>query len=117
MALHAVGGIAGEIDHLLAEQRRLADHRLGDALLLGLAQEARALLLVEIDEDRVGIGGLQLDDVGGEIGLAGFGREVGGDLDVAAVQLLDDGVAAALAEIIVDVDARRRILAFTSSRK
>ena len=36
-----------------------------------------------IDEDRVGIGRLELDDVGGEVGLAGFGRDVGNDLDVA----------------------------------
>ena len=90
MALHAVGGVAGELDDLLAEQGRLADQRAVEALLLGLAQEARALLLVAVDEDRVGVGGLELDDVGGEVGLAGFGRDVGRDLDVARGQLLDE---------------------------
>jgi hypothetical protein len=59
MALHAVGRVAGELDDLLAEQRGLADQRLVQALLLGLAQEARALLLVQVDEDRVGVGALE----------------------------------------------------------
>ena len=36
MAARAVGGIAGELDHLLADQRGLADQRRGDALLLQL---------------------------------------------------------------------------------
>ncbi len=56
---------------------------------------------LSIDEDRVGIGGLDLDHVGGEVGLAGFGGDVGDDLDVARRHFLDEGVATALAEIIV----------------
>ena len=108
MAAHAFGG-AGEIDHLLAEQRGLADQRRGDALFLRFAQEARALFLVEIDEDRVGIGALDLDDVGGEIDLARFGGDVGDDLDVARRHFLDEGVAAALAEIVVDPDDGDRL--------
>ena len=43
MAAHAVGRIAGEIDHLLAEQRRLADQRLVEALLAAPRCRKRAL--------------------------------------------------------------------------
>ena len=48
--------------------------------LLRFAQEARALFLVGVDEHRVRIRGLDLHDVGREVGLAGFGRDVGDDL-------------------------------------
>ena len=108
MAAYAIGGIAGQIDHLLAEQGRLADQRLVEALLPGLAQEARALFFVDIDEDRIGIGGLELDDVGGEIGLAGLGRDIGDDLDVARGHFLDEVVATALAEVVVHPQHARR---------
>ena len=84
MAARAVGGVAGEFDHLLADQRGLADQRHGHALALQLLQDARALFLVEIDEDGIGRGGLDLADVGGEVGLARFGRDVGDDLDAVA---------------------------------
>ena len=70
MAANPVGRLAGEVDDLLVEQRRLADQRNGQALLAGLAQEAGALLLVSVDEDRVGVGALHLDHVGGEVSLA-----------------------------------------------
>ena len=83
MAHHAVGGIAGQLDGLLAEQRGVADERPFEALPARLAHDARAFLLVAVDEDHVGIRGLELDDVGGEVDLAGFGRHVGGELDVA----------------------------------
>src|SRR5262245_52860549 len=73
MTADAVGGLAGELNHLLAEQRRLADQRRPDALLSGFAQEASALFFICIDEDRVGIGGLDLDHVGGEIRLTRLG--------------------------------------------
>ena len=86
-----------------------------EALLARLAHDARALLLVAVDEHRIGIRGLELDDVGGEIGLAGFGRDVGHDLDVAGRHLLHEPVAAALAEIVVHPDQRDG-LALSSSR-
>ena len=70
MAARAVGGVAGELDHLLAGERRLADERLVHALAPQLAQDAGALLLVEVDEQRVGVGLLGLQHVGGEIDLA-----------------------------------------------
>src|SRR5215510_4364912 len=76
MAAHAVRSVTGELDHLLAEQRRLADERRLDALLPRFAQEAGALLLVDVDEDRVGVRALDLHDVGGEIDLARLGRDV-----------------------------------------
>src|SRR5881628_1626735 len=53
----------------LKDVRGLADERLVDPLLARLAQEARALLLVGVDEDRVGVGALQLHHVGGEVHL------------------------------------------------
>ena len=46
MALDAVRRVARELDHLLAEQRRLADQRHLDALLAHLAQEAGVFFLV-----------------------------------------------------------------------
>src|SRR5215470_12757058 len=73
MTAYAIGGLAGELDHLLAQQRRLANQWRLDALLSGFAQEAGTFLLVGIDEDRVGIGGLDLDHVGGEVGLPRLG--------------------------------------------
>src|SRR5262249_32281823 len=50
VATHAFGGALSEIDHLLAKQGSLADKRGLDALLPGLAEESRALFLVDIDE-------------------------------------------------------------------
>jgi len=72
MAAHAVGRSAGEVDHLLAKQCGLADQRLVEALFPRLAQEARALFFVEIDEDRIGIGALELPNVCRKIGLSGL---------------------------------------------
>src|SRR5207245_5181732 len=85
-----------------------ADQGHGDGLALQLFEDARAFLFVDVDEHRVGRGGLDLADVGGEIGLARFGGEVGGDLDAVLAELLGDDVAAAPAEIIVDPDDRNR---------
>ncbi len=73
MAARAVGGIAGEFDDLLADQGGLAHQRHGDVLALQLLQDAGALFLVEVDEDRIGRRGLDLADVGGEVGLARLG--------------------------------------------
>ena len=95
MTARAVGGIAGEFDHLLADQRGFADQRHRDALALQLFEDARALFLIDIDEDRIRRRRLDLADVGGEIGLAGFGGKIGGDLDAEAVEFLGDDVAAA----------------------
>src|SRR5882672_118487 len=50
VAAHALGGALGEIDDLLTKQGGLADQRGLDALLLGLAEESRALFLVDIDK-------------------------------------------------------------------
>ncbi len=102
MAAHAVRGVAGELDHLLPEQRRLADQRHVEALLPRLAQKARAFLFVRIDEHGVGVRAFDLDDVGGEVDLAGFRRDVGDDGDVALLHLGDEEIAAALAEVVVD---------------
>src|ERR1700674_2025359 len=71
MALHAVGGIASKVDDLLTEQGRLADERHRDALFLSFLEEAGTLFFVDVDEDRIRISSLDLDDVGGEVGLAG----------------------------------------------
>ncbi len=101
MALHAVGGIAGEIDNLLPEQGGLANKRSLDPLLLRFLEEARAFFFVGVNEDRVGIGRLDLNNIGGEVGLAGFGRDVSDDLDVARPHFLNEVVATALAEVIV----------------
>src|SRR6478672_9629752 len=57
-----VGGIAGELDDLLADQRCLADQRHRDGLALQLLQHPRTLFFVEIDEDSIGRGGLDLAD-------------------------------------------------------
>src|SRR5579862_6878991 len=67
MAASAVGGVARKLDHLLADQRGLADQRRRDALALDLLEDARTLLLVEIDEHGIGRGRLDLGNVGGEI--------------------------------------------------
>jgi hypothetical protein len=49
----AVGGVAGELDHLLPGEGRFADYRLVVALLSELAQHAPRLVLVEVDEQRI----------------------------------------------------------------
>ena len=108
MAAHAVGGGACEFDHLLAQQRGLAEQRRRHALALGLDQEAGAFLLVAVDENGVRLGALQLDDVGAEIDLALLGGDVGHHLDAARLHLLGKTVAAAFAEIIIDPDQRDR---------
>jgi len=101
VATHAFGCALRQLDDLLTEQGGLADERGLDALLPGLAQESRALLFVQVDEDRVRIGGFDLDHVGGEIGLAGLRGNVRRDFDVACGHFLDEGIAPALAEIVV----------------
>ena len=108
MAAGAVGGIAREFDHLLADQCGFADQRRGDALALEFLEHSRAFFLVDVDEDRIGSGGLDLADVGGEIGLTGLGGEIGCDLDTVAREFLGYDVASALAEIVVDPDDRHR---------
>ena len=97
----AIRCVARHVDHLLTQERGLADERLVDPLLARLAQEARAFLLVGVDEDRVGVRALQLHHVRGEVHLPGFRRDVADDLDVARGHLLDEGVAPALAEVVV----------------
>ena len=109
MAPHAIGRLACQLDSLLAKQRRIADERTLEALLACFAHDARALLFVAIDKDRVGIRGLELDHIGGEIDLAGFGGDVGDDLDTARSQFLHQVVAAALAEVVVHPDQRDRL--------
>ena len=79
------------------------------ALLARLAQHARALFLVGVDEDRVGVRRLELDDVGGEIHLPRLGRDVGDDLDVARRHLLEEHVAPALAVVVVHPQERHRL--------
>ena len=102
----AVGRFAGELDHLLVGQRRFADDRLVVALLAQFAQRTGRLLLVGVDEQRVGVRLLDLEHRPREIDLAGIGRDVGDDLDALRFEILDDRVAAALAEVVVDVDHR-----------
>ena len=98
----AVRRLAGELDHLLAGERRFADDRLRVALLAELAKRARRLFLVRVDEQRVAVRLLRLEDRGREVDLAGIGRDVGADLDALGLERLDDHVAAALAEVVVD---------------
>src|SRR4051812_13593411 len=109
MTLHAVGGIACQLDGLLAEQRGITDERPFESLLARFAHDARALFLVAVDKDRIGVRSLELHDIGGEIHLAGLGRHVGDELDVTFGQLLEQIVTAALAEIVVDPDQRDRL--------
>jgi len=97
-----------EIDDLLPEQRRFPNQRLVQPLLSRLYQEARTLLLVEINEHGIGVGAFQLDDIGCKIGLAGFSREIRRHLYPAAFELPHDGIASAPAEIVVDIDDRQR---------
>ncbi len=104
VADHAIRRLGRELDRLLAEQRGVADERALEALLARLAHDARAFLLVAVDEHGVGVRGLELDHVGGEVDLPRLGRHVGGELDVARLQFLDQPVAAALAEVVVDPD-------------
>ena len=87
VADRAVRGIAGELDHLLAGQRGLADDRLVVALLAS-SRSARALFLVRVDEQRVGVALLRLEHGAGEVDLARVGRDVGGDLDASASSAL-----------------------------
>ena len=108
MPLGAVGGVARQFDDFGAKQRRLADHRLVDALLLGRAQETRAFFLIEIDEHRVGVSVLHLDGVGGEVRLSLLGGDIYRDLDAALLKLGYDGIAAALAKVVVDPDHDNR---------
>ncbi|MHC2787773.1 hypothetical protein ACVMBZ_007014 [Bradyrhizobium liaoningense] len=79
------------------------------ALPLQLLEDARALFFVEIHEHGVRVGGLDLADVGREIGLARLGREIGHHFGAEPVELLDDDVAAAAAEIVVDPDHGHRL--------
>ena len=109
MAHRAVGGVARELDHLLAGERGLADDGLGDALLAQLAQRARRLLLVRVHEDGVGIALLGLQHRRREVELAGVGGDVGHHLHAQLAQRLHHHVAAALAEVVVDVDHRHRL--------
>src|SRR5262245_26736900 len=101
MATYAVSRAASKIDDLLPEQSGLADQRLVETLLPRFAQEAGALLFVEIDEDRIGIGALELDDVGREVRLTRLGGNVGDNLDTAGIHLLVEIIATTLAEVVV----------------
>ena len=83
MTLHAVGGITGQFDGLLTEQGGIANKGPFEPLLARLTHDARALLLVAVDKDRIGIRSLELHDIGREIHLTGLGRHVSDELDVA----------------------------------
>src|SRR5215510_4202662 len=108
MAMYAVSRAASKIDDLLPEQSGLADQRLVETLLPRFAQEAGALLFVEIDEDRIGIGALELDDVGREVRLTRLGGNVGDNLDTASIHLLVEIIATTLAEVVVHPQLHRR---------
>jgi len=98
----AVGRVARELDHLLAREHGLAHDRLRVTLLAELAQRARRLLLVGVDEERVAVALLRLQDRRAEVDLARIGRDVRADLDPFGLERLHDHVAAALPEVVVD---------------
>ena len=109
MGDRAVGRIAGEVDDLLPGQRGLADDRLAPALLAQLAQRARRLFFVGVDEDRIGVALLGLEHRRREVDLAGVGRDVGRDLQPRRRGGLRERIAPALAEVVVDEDHRDRL--------
>ncbi len=80
MAARAVRGVARQFDDLLADQGGFADQRRSDTLALQLFENPRAFLFIDIDEDRVRRRRLDLGDIGGEVGLSRFGRQISYDL-------------------------------------
>src|SRR3954469_12329911 len=92
-----VRGVAGKLDYLLAGEYRLADDRFVVALLAQLAQRARGLFLVAVDEQRVGVRLARLQHRGGEVHLPRIGRDVGHHLDAERLDGLDEDIAPALA--------------------
>src|SRR5262249_44770304 len=83
------------------EQRGLADQWFVDALLPGFTQETRALFFVEIDEDRIGICALKLNNVGREIGLTGLRGVVDNHLYVAGIHFFYEVMTTTLARDVI----------------
>jgi hypothetical protein len=103
----AVGRVAGQVDHLLAGQRGLAHDRLGVSPACATRAARGPTLPRWCRRTAVGVALLGLQDRRREVDLARVGGDVGHHLHAGIGQRLGDGVAAALAEVVVDEQHRR----------
>ena len=109
MAYHAVGGLTGEFDGLLVDDGGVAHHRLGITLLAQLAQQAGGLFFVGVRKQHVTRRLFGLEHRGRKVELVLVGGHVGPDLQAQGLRGLEELVAAAFAEVVVDVDDIHRL--------
>ena len=100
--------LAGQLDELVLVEGPGADERRGDAEVPRLEREERPGRVVGEDGERVGVRGLDLRELGLEVGVLVVDDLQRGHAGAELLELLDEVVLRLDAPVVLDVDDARR---------